>query len=87
MIAIGTDCAKLPEINYGAHTKQLLSWFTNFSFKNTSLILPVHKSLEISYYSYLDVKFPNQGIRSFNKNIKTENRIRTELKRNCFPIQ
>ena len=70
IIAIGTDCAKLPEINYGAHTKQLLSWFTNFSFKNTSLILPVHKSLEKSFYSYLDVKFPNQGIRSFNPTIK-----------------
>ena len=39
---------------------------------NYTVILPVHKSLEISYYSYLDVKFPNQGIRSFNKNIKTE---------------
>ncbi|GGK57841.1 MULTISPECIES: glycosyltransferase family 4 protein [Flavobacteriaceae] len=71
IIAIGTDCAKLPEINYGAHTKKLLSWFTNFSFKNTSLILPVHKSLEKSFYNYLDVKFPNQGIRSFNKTIKT----------------
>jgi len=71
IIAIGTDCAKLPEINYGAHTKQLLSWFTNFSFKNASLILPVHKSLEKSYYSYLNVKFPNQGIRSFNTTINT----------------
>mgnify|MGYP001818231337 CR=1 FL=1 len=71
IIAIGTDCAKLPEINYGAHTKQLLSWFTNFSFKNASLILPVHKSLEKSYYSYMDVEYPDQGIRSFNPTIKT----------------
>ena len=62
IIAIGTDCAKLPEINYGAHTKQLLSWFTNFSFKNASLILPVHKSLENSFYSYLNVKFPNPSL-------------------------
>ncbi len=72
IIAIGTDCAKLPEINYGANTKKILAWFTNFSFKNASLILPVHKSLEKSYYSYKKVKFPNQGIRSFNKKIKTE---------------
>ena len=71
IIAIGTDCAKLPEINYGAHTKKILAWFTNFSFKNASLILPVHKSLEKSFYSYMDVKFPNQGIRSFNPTIKT----------------
>ena len=71
IIAIGTDCAKLPEINYGAHTKKILSWFTNFSFKNASLILPVHKSLEKSFYSYMDVEYPDQGIRSFNPTIKT----------------
>ncbi len=71
IIAIGTDCAKLPEINYGAHTKKILAWFTNFSFKNASLILPVHKSLEKSFYSYMDVEFPNQGIRSFKPTIKT----------------
>lgn len=72
IIAIGTDCAKLPEINYGAHIKPILSWFTRFSFRHASLILPVHKSLEKSMYSYIPVKFPNQGIRSFDKKIKTE---------------
>lgn len=72
IIAIGTDCAKLPEINYGAHNKKILSWFTNFSFKNASLILPVHKSLEKSKYTYFDVQFRQQGIRAFNKNIKTK---------------
>ncbi|MCF6350935.1 MAG: glycosyltransferase family 4 protein [Flavobacteriaceae bacterium] len=71
IIAIGTDCAKLPEINYGAHIKPILSWFTNFSFKHASLILPVHKSLEKSTYTYLDTKFPKQGIRNFIPNIKT----------------
>ena len=71
IIAIGTDCAKLPEINYGAHIKPVLSWFTNFSFKKSSLILPVHKSLEKSNYTYLNVKFPKQGIRNFIPNIKT----------------
>ena len=72
IIAIGTDCAKLPEINYGAHSKALLSWFTCFSFKKASLILPVHKSLENSLYSYKSVKYPNQGIRSLCKNVNTE---------------
>lgn len=71
IIAIGTDCAKLPEINYGAHTKSLLAWFTRFSFRKASLILPVHKSLENSTYTYIPVKYNNQGIRSFVKNIKT----------------
>ena len=71
IIAIGTDCANRPEINYGAHRKPILSWFTRFSFRFASLILPVHKSLEESYYSYMKIKFPNQGIRSFIPNIKT----------------
>lgn len=72
IIAIGTDCAKLPEINYGAHIRQPLSWFTNFSFKHATLILPVHKSLEENKYIYKKVKYQNQGIRSFNPKIKTK---------------
>jgi len=71
IIAIGTDCAKLPEIKYGAHSKIILAWFTRFSFRYASLILPVHKSLEETTYTYDKVKFPKQGIRSFVKNIKT----------------
>ena len=71
IIAIGTDCARLPEINYGAHTKKILRWFSQFSFKHASLILPVHKSLEKASYTYLDVKFPQQGIRSLVKGVKT----------------
>lgn len=71
IIAIGTDCAKLPEINYGAHTKPILSWFTRFSFRNSSKILPVHKSLAQSEYTYIPVKFKEQGILAFDKDIKT----------------
>lgn len=72
IIAIGTDCAKLPEINYGSHSKKLQGWFTNFSFKNASLIATVHKSLEKTLYTYDKVIYPDQGIRSFNKNINTK---------------
>jgi len=71
VIAIGTDCAKLPEINYGAFTKPILAWFTAFSFKHCSLILPVHKSLAKSTYTYIDVKYPKQGILNLVKNCTT----------------
>jgi glycosyltransferase involved in cell wall biosynthesis len=71
IIAIGTDCAKLPEINYGAFTKPILAWFTAFSFKNAKLILPVHKSLEKSIYTYKKVAFPKQGIKHLVKKINT----------------
>ena len=71
IIAIGTDCIKLPEIGYGAHSKVILSWFTRFSFKNAALILPVHKSLAYNEYSYFPIRFPQQGIKAFTKNIST----------------
>jgi glycosyltransferase involved in cell wall biosynthesis len=71
IIAIGTDCAKLPEINYGAFTKPVLAWFTAFSFKHCTLILPVHKSLAKSIYTYMNVQFKKQGILNLVKNCKT----------------
>lgn len=71
IIAIGTDCARLPEINYGSHDKSLIAWFTRYSFNHSDLILPVHKSLTESVYTYVDAKYPAQGIRAFCPNIKT----------------
>lgn len=72
IIAIGTDCARLPEINYGSHDKKIIAWFTRYSFKRAKLILPVHKSLTESTYTYVDVYYPHQGIRAFCPTIKTE---------------
>lgn len=71
IIAIGTDCAKLPEINYGAFSKSILAWFTAFSFKHCSLILPVHKSLAKSNYTYFPVKYKKQGILNLVPKCKT----------------
>lgn len=71
IIAIGNESIKIPEINYGAQRKKVFAWIVNFSFKNASLILPVHKSLEISNYSYTPIKYKQQGIRAFNPNIST----------------
>jgi len=71
IIAIGTDCIKLPEINYGAHTKPILAWFTRFSFRNSKIILPVHKSLEWSNYTYFPLKYPIQGIKAFVSALQT----------------
>lgn len=71
IIAIGTDCARLPMINYGSHDKPLIGWFTRYSFYHSDLILPVHKSLTESVYTYVDVKYPNQGIKAFCPGIKT----------------
>jgi glycosyltransferase involved in cell wall biosynthesis len=71
IIAIGTDSISIPEIKYGAFNKVILSWFTRYSYKNASLILPVHKSLIFNIYTYTNIKFKEQGIKSFIKNLKT----------------
>lgn len=71
IIAIGMDCAKLPEINYGAHQSKLLAYFTRKSFYKASKILPVHKSLAEQEYTYDEVQFSKQGIRAFCPGIKT----------------
>jgi len=71
IIAFGTDCAKLPEINYGNFRKPILGALTGMSFRNANLILPVHKSLTEAVYSYDNVRFPDQGILNLAKNVKT----------------
>jgi glycosyltransferase involved in cell wall biosynthesis len=71
IIAIGTDCVKMPEIKYGAHAKTILGWFTRYSFKNASLILPVHKSLVFNEYTYTPLKYSFQGIKAFVPRIQT----------------
>lgn len=71
IIAIGTDCAKLPEISYGNFRKSFLGRLTAMSFRYADLILPVHKSLGEMIYSYDNVEFPYQGIKNLVKKIKT----------------
>lgn len=71
IIAIGTDCIKMPEIKYGAHAKTILGWFTRYSFKNANLILPVHKSLIFNEYTYTPLKYSFQGIKAFVPRIQT----------------
>jgi len=71
IIAIGTDSAKLPEINYGHFTKPLLAWFARVSFKSAHVILPVHKSLHQCDYSYDDIAFKKQGFGNFIPKLKT----------------
>ena len=71
IIAIGTDCIKMPEIQYGAHTKWPLSWFTNYSFKHAKLLVPVHKTLVYQEYRYFPIQFPKQGIKAFLPHLKT----------------
>lgn len=65
LILGGTDCAALPEINYGNFRKQPLAWVTRKAIEWASHLVPVHASIIEFDYQYFPVKFPKQGFRPF----------------------
>lgn len=71
IIAGGTDCVSFPSISYGNFSTKLMRFTTSFSFKNCSLILPVHKTLVEYDYTYQPNDFPKQGFKYFIKDLKT----------------
>ncbi len=71
IIVGGTDAANMPEIDYGNFRKRLLAFTTSKSFKNCSLIAPVHDVLEEFDYTYTNLKYKKQGVKAFVKNLKT----------------
>jgi len=70
LIPGGIDCAKFPSINYGNYTKKWLGRITNFSYRNATIILPVHECLVLSDYSYQTDDLPQQGIKVHCPNLK-----------------
>jgi glycosyltransferase involved in cell wall biosynthesis len=71
IIAGGTDCVSFPSIHYGNFNNGLQRFATAFSFKNCSLILPVHQTLVEYDYTYQTNDYPKQGYRFFIPGIKT----------------
>jgi glycosyltransferase involved in cell wall biosynthesis len=71
LIPGGIDCAKFPSINYGNYTKKWLGKITNYSYRNATIILPVHEYLVLSDYSYQTDDLPQQGIKVHCPNLKT----------------
>lgn len=70
IIVGGTDCASIPEINYGNFNRKILGWVTAFSLKNCSYITAVDETLLFQKYTY-DSRISNQGIKYFVPGIKT----------------
>ncbi|PSL07317.1 glycosyltransferase family 4 protein [Cecembia rubra] len=50
----GTDCASIPQLNYGSLRIPLLKWFCKKSYEWASLLLPVSESLVSSENNFLD---------------------------------
>ncbi len=71
LIPGGIDCVKFLSVNYGNYTKKWLGILTNFSYKNASIILPVHRCLVKSDYTYQNDDSQQQGILVHCKNLRT----------------
>ncbi|MEO6882834.1 MAG: glycosyltransferase family 4 protein [Bacteroidia bacterium] len=67
----GTDCVSFPSIAYGNFSKKVLGKITEISYRFTTHIVPVHKSLVECDYTYQDNDFPKQGFLYFCKDLKT----------------
>lgn len=65
LILGGTDCAALPEINYGNFRKQPLAWVTRKTIEWASHLVPVHASIINFDYQYIPVKYSKQGFQPF----------------------
>ncbi len=72
----GTDCVSFPSLGYGSLRKPVMRTFIRWSFQLCSCLLPVHRSLILSDYTYLkNPDFPKQGIRYFFPGLRTPWRV------------
>ncbi len=76
----GTDCASIPEINYGNHRKQPLAWITSMCYRFAGKLAPVHESLvkRTDRYTFSDTLFnatesqpSEQGVLHFVPDLRT----------------
>lgn len=73
IILHGTDCASIPQLNYGSLRIPLLKSFIGLSYKLATRLLPVSQSLvEVNNSYVLDSGYSKQGFKYFFPNLKTE---------------
>jgi glycosyltransferase involved in cell wall biosynthesis len=71
IILAGSDCAGIPAIGYGNHTRMMLGWATRFAARKATRLLPVHASLMIRTADYADIVPREQGILAFARGMRT----------------
>ncbi|TNE70622.1 MAG: glycosyltransferase [Bacteroidetes bacterium] len=71
----GTDTVGFPSIRYGAFYLPMLKKFVKWSYKNSSLLLPVSENLVFTDYSYTSEDYPNQGYKFFCPGINTPYKV------------
>lgn len=72
----GSDCAALPQLNYGDLRKPLLKKINGLSYKHAKILLPVSSSLIFTKNTYYtDDKSSYQGIKHFFPSLPTKTRV------------
>ncbi|WP_245802882.1 glycosyltransferase family 4 protein [Cyclobacterium lianum] len=72
IILHGTDCASIPELNYGSLRLPLLKWACKISYQHASRLLPVSESLGNVFLDFDPVLIhKSQGIHYHFRDIKT----------------
>ncbi len=67
----GTDCTSYPSINYGTFRKPVQAWFTAWSYRLCTSLLPVHRSLIAQQNTFYTVDAVSQGCAAFVPGLKT----------------
>lgn len=70
----GTDCASIPDLNYGMLRKPILNWFCKQAYFNATRLLPVSNSLIETQNEYRG-KLDNQGYKYHFPSIKTPSTV------------
>ncbi|NHE55872.1 glycosyltransferase family 4 protein [Cyclobacterium plantarum] len=72
IILHGTDCASIPELNYGSLRLPLLKAACRYSYRYSSCLLPVSESLTNTYLDFdQTINHKSQGIYQHFPNLKT----------------
>lgn len=67
----GTDCTSYPSINYGTFRKPVQGWFTAWSYRLCTTLLPVHRSLIAQQNTYYTEDDGSQGCSAFVPDLMT----------------
>lgn len=71
IVLAGSDCASIPAIRYGNHSRKLMGWATRLAASRATRLLPVHASLMHRTQTFSDLVPAQQGILAFGPGIRT----------------
>lgn len=71
IILAGSDCASIPAIHYGNHSRKMMGWATRKAAAHATRLLPVHASLMRRTQAYSTKAPSEQGLLAFGPRIRS----------------